>query len=174
MTECIICRRYFSGVCCGNKVLQVSIDNILREFMRVQKKISDLLQFLIPEKLPLSTGEKLRSALAAFVGIFLVGYISSQFVHGAALPFLVASMGASTVLLFAISHSPLSQPWPMIGGNLFPALIAATCAKYVPDLVLAAAISVSVSIMVMLLLRCLHPPRWRTCPVAAACGQARA
>ena len=116
------------------------------------------LQNLIPEKLPLSTGEKLRSAIAAFLGIFIVGFVSSQFVQGSALPFLVASMGASTVLLFAISHSPLSQPWPMIGGNLFPALIAVTCAKLVPGLVLAAAISVSASILVMLLLRCLHPP----------------
>ena len=113
---------------------------------------------IVPESVPLSTGEKLRSTIAAFVGILLVGYISSRFVSGLDLPILVASIGASTVLLFAVSHSPLSQPWAMIGGNIFPALIAVTCGKLVPDLILAAAISVSLSVLVMQLLRCLHPP----------------
>ncbi len=122
------------------------------------KFLRKILQHIVPESLPLSTGEKLRSVLAAFAGILLVGYISSLFVGGYGLPFLVASMGASAVLLFAISHSPLSQPWPLIGGNLFPALIAVTCGRLVPDLVLAAAISVALSLLVMQYLRCLHPP----------------
>ena len=117
-----------------------------------------ILHYIVPESSPLSMGEKLRSVLAAFIAILLVGYVSSQFVSGIGLPVLVASMGASAVLLFAISHSPLSQPWPMIAGNIFPALIAVTCAKYVPNLVVAAAISVALSLLVMLLLRCLHPP----------------
>ena len=100
----------------------------------------------------------MRSALAAFVAILLVGYVSSIFVRGMGLPVLVASMGASAILLFAVSHSPLSQPWPLIGGNIFPALIAVTCGKFVPDLILAAAISVALSLFVMQILRCLHPP----------------
>jgi CBS domain-containing membrane protein len=116
------------------------------------------LHYIVPETAPLSTGEKLRSAIAAFVAIFLVGYVSSFFVSGIGLPFLVASMGASAILLFAVSNSPLVQPWPLIGGNIFPALIAVTCGKFVPDLILAAAISVSLSLLVMQLLRCLHPP----------------
>lgn len=106
----------------------------------------------------MSTGEKLRSALAAFIAILVVGYVSSLFISGVGLPFLVASMGASAILMFAVSHSPLSQPWPLIGGNLIPALIAVTCAKIVPDLILAAAISVALSLLVMQVMRCLHPP----------------
>ena len=117
-----------------------------------------ILRILVPKTAVLSTGEKLRSALAAFVAILLVGYVSSIFVSGIGLPVLVASMGASAVLLFAISHSPLSQPWPLIGGNIIPALIAVTCGKLVPDLIFAAAISVALSLFVMQLLRCLHPP----------------
>jgi CBS domain-containing membrane protein len=117
-----------------------------------------ILRILVPKTAVLSTGEKLRSALAAFVAILLVGYVSSIFVSGIGLPVLVASMGASAVLLFAISHSPLSQPWPLIGGNIIPALIAVTCGKLVPDLIFAAAISVALSLFVMQFLRCLHPP----------------
>lgn len=120
--------------------------------------IVKILRDIVPETSPLSSGEKLRSALAAFSAIMLVGYVSSFFLSGMGLPVLVASMGGSAVSLFAISHSPLSQPWPLIGGNIFPALIAVSCAKLVPDLLLAAAISVSLSLMVMLILRCLHPP----------------
>ena len=117
-----------------------------------------ILRILVPKTAVLSTGEKLRSALAAFVAILLVGYVSSIFVSGIGLPVLVASMGASAVLLFAISHSPLSQPWPLIGGNIIPALIAVTCGKLVPDLIFAASISVALSLFVMQFLRCLHPP----------------
>jgi CBS domain-containing membrane protein len=117
-----------------------------------------ILRILVPKTAVLSTGEKLRSAVAAFVAILLVGYVSSIFVSGIGLPVLVASMGASAVLLFAISHSPLSQPWPLIGGNIIPALIAVTCGKLVPDLIFAAAISVALSLFVMQFLRCLHPP----------------
>lgn len=117
-----------------------------------------MLHILMPETAPLSFGEKLRSALAAFVAILLVGYVSSIYISGIGLPIMVASMGASAVLLFAISHSPLSQPWPLVGGNLIPALIAVTCGKLVPDLIFAAAISLALSLFVMQILRCLHPP----------------
>jgi len=124
----------------------------------MKKSIKNLLHQLVPEAIPLSTGEKLRSALAAFVAILLVAWVSSHFIGGIALPVLVASIGASSVLLFAISHSPLSQPWSMFGGNILPALIGVSCGKLVPDLILAAALAVSLSILAMQVLRCLHPP----------------
>lgn len=124
----------------------------------MKNSISKILHIILPETAPLSTGEKLRSALAAFVAILLVGYVSSLFISGIGLPFLVASMGASAILMFAVSHSPLSQPWPLIGGNIIPALIAVSCTRIVPDLILAAALSVSLSLLVMQVMRCLHPP----------------
>lgn len=124
----------------------------------MKNSLLKILRYIVPETVPLSTGEKLRSALAAFVAILLVGYVSSLFVSGIGLPVLVASMGASAVLLFAISHSPLSQPWPLIGGNILPALIAVSCGKLVPDLIFAAALAVALSLFVMQILRCLHPP----------------
>ena len=112
----------------------------------------------MPEAAPLSTGEKLRSVMAAFVAILLVGYVTSIFISGIALPVLVASIGASSILLFAVYHSPMSKPWPIFGGNILPALIAVTCGKLVSDMVLAAAISLSLSLLVMQYLRCVHPP----------------
>lgn len=106
----------------------------------------------------LSTGEKLRSGLAAFFGILLVGWISSYFVTGLGLPLMVASMGASAVLLFAASHSPLAQPWPLVGGNILSAMVGVTIGKVVHDPAIGAALAVSLSILVMLLTHSLHPP----------------
>lgn len=118
-----------------------------------------ILHYVVPESASLSYGEKLRSALAAFVAILLVGYVSSLFVSGTALPVMVASMGASAILVFAVPHGPLSQPWALIGGNLFPAVIAVACSNFVPDsIILASAISLGLSLFAMLMFRCVHPP----------------
>ena len=100
----------------------------------------------------------MRSALASFAAIFVVGYVSSYFVVGPGLPLLVASMGASAVLLFAAPHSPLAQPWPLVGGNLFSALIGVACARMIPDTLIAVALAVGLAIFFMHLLHCLHPP----------------
>ena len=124
----------------------------------MKNSIQNFLRYIVPETAPLSTGEKFRSVFSTFVGILLLAYISSMFVSGIGLPILVTSMGASAILLFAIPHSPLSQPWPLIAGNLLPALIAVTCWKWVPDTILASAISLALTLFFMQILRCLHPP----------------
>ena len=118
-----------------------------------------ILHYVVPESASLSLGEKLRSILATFFAILLVGYVSSLFISGTALPVMVASMGASAILVFAVPHGPLSQPWALIGGNLFPAVIAVTCSNFVPDsIILASAISLGLSLFAMLIFRCVHPP----------------
>ena len=70
-----------------------------------------ILQFLGFERYRVGHTEKLLSGLGAFLGIFLIFYSSSFFVNGSSLYLIVSSMGASAVLLFAVPHCPLSQPW---------------------------------------------------------------
>ncbi len=120
--------------------------------------IKKFLPYVLTDAGQLSTGEKLRSGLAAFGGILLVGLISSYFVSGPGLPLMVGSMGASAVLVFCASHSPLAQPWPLVGGNLLSALIGVTVAKLIHDPVLGAALAVSLAALLMLLTHSLHPP----------------
>ncbi len=120
--------------------------------------LSILRSIFVVDAVTLSGGEKVRSALAGFVAVLIAGFVSSHFVSGIGLPVLVASMGASAILLFAVSHSPLAQPWPLVGGNILPALIGVTLSHWVPDLVLASALAVALSLLVMQLLHCLHPP----------------
>ena len=103
--------------------------------------------------------ERLRASLGAFVGIALTG-LSMLTVPGggAALPLLIAPMGASAVLLFAVPASPLAQPWSIVGGNLVSALVGVTCGMLIPQPVGAAACAIAFAIAGMLALRCVHPP----------------
>ena len=71
---------------------------------------------------------------------------------------LIAPMGASAVLLFALPASPLAQPWSIIGGNLVSAAVGVTCAHLIADPTLAASVAIAIAIGAMLALRCLHPP----------------
>lgn len=112
---------------------------------------------------PRMAGTTLRdrsiACLGAFIAIGLAGLVSGWAVgNDGHLPLLVAPLGASTVLLFAVPASPLAQPWAIIGGNTISALVGIAVAHLVPDKAIAAAIAVACAIAVMSLLRCLHPP----------------
>lgn len=103
--------------------------------------------------------DRLRAAIGAVAGIALTAFICTRFGGDASVgPLLVAPMGASAVLLFAVPASPLAQPWPLLGGNILSALVGVTMVKLVPDVMVAGALAVGIAIGAMSLLRCLHPP----------------
>lgn len=107
---------------------------------------------------PLSLREKLINALAAALAMLLLGLLLQGLPHpGAALP-LMASMGASAFLLFVLPHSPMAQPWPLLGGHAIAAAIALMCGYLIDQPVMAVAASVGLAVLAMQLLRCLHPP----------------
>lgn len=81
-------------------------------------------------------------------------------------------MGASAVLLFAVPHGQLSQPWPVLGGHLISAFIGVACAKWIPNLTLAAPVAVALAIGAMHYLRCIHPPGGATALTAVIGGPA--
>jgi CBS domain-containing membrane protein len=107
---------------------------------------------------PASHVEKLLSAIGAFLGILGVLIISHGVLGGQGTALVVTSMGASAVLLFAAPHSPLSQPWPVLGGHMLSSAIGITCILLIHDTLTAAAVAVALSIAAMYYLRCLHPP----------------
>ena len=106
---------------------------------------------------PVSVTEKIISAAAAFLGIFLTALLSSG-LGDKATPLMITSLGASSVLLFAAPHSPMAQPWPFVGGQLISALVGVTCFKFIPGVFVSAALAVALAIFAMHLLNCLHPP----------------
>lgn len=117
------------------------------------------LRHLLPDLPAVSWRERLRVTVGALIGLLVTAFVCRAAVGpSSALPILVAPMGASTVLLFAVPASPLAQPWSILGGNVVAALVGVTVQRLVPDPLLGAAVAGATAILVMLLLRCLHPP----------------
>ena len=118
-----------------------------------------LLRRFLPEAILISPKERIRSAIGALTGILITGLIGGLvFKSDPMLPALIAPMGASAVLLFAVPSSPLAQPWSVLGGNMLAATIGVTVALLVQDPLLASALAIGVAIAAMMALRCLHPP----------------
>jgi CBS domain-containing membrane protein len=113
------------------------------------------------------------SASGGLLGILAVLWVSHFWIGGHGGVLAVASMGASAVLLFAAPHGALSQPWPVLGGNVVSALIGVTCARWLGnEPMLAASLAVALSIAAMYSLRCLHPPGGATALYAVLGGDA--
>ena len=103
--------------------------------------------------------ERLIGCLGALVGITLTGLICGWFFgQGPHIPLIVAPMGASAVLLFAVPASPLAQPWSIIGGNTISAFMGVLAAHFITNPVVAIGVGVSLAIAAMSLTRSLHPP----------------
>jgi CBS domain-containing membrane protein len=113
----------------------------------------------LPGPILLKWPERIRSSAGAFIGLALTATLMQvMFGPGAAIPMLIAPMGASAVLLFAVPASPLAQPWSLIGGNLVSATVGVICGMFVPDPFIAAALAVAGAIAAMFAFRCIHPP----------------
>jgi CBS-domain-containing membrane protein len=133
--------------------------------------LQPLLSWLGVPKNKVSYTEQGLSALGGLIGIALVALISQFILADArAWPWLVASMGASAVLLFAIPHGPLSQPWSVFGGHVFSALIGVTCAQWFGQNAWSGAVAVAFAIAIMHQLRCIHPPGGATALTAVLGG----
>lgn len=114
--------------------------------------------------------EKIISAIGALVGIFAVISVSGWLLGSTTAVYIIPSMGASAVLLFAAPHSPLAQPWNLVGGHLLSAIAGVACAQLVPDVGLAAACAVGLAVGLMYYLRCIHPPGGATALAAVIGG----
>ena len=103
--------------------------------------------------------ERIRSSIGALVGSMLVLTIAKYLGELSGLDeWLMASLGASALLVFALPGSPMAQPWAVIAGNTLSALIGITAANLIREPLLAMPIGAAASILGMFVLRCLHPP----------------
>lgn len=111
-------------------------------------------------KTPLRPIDALRGGGGAVLGLLFAGLLGRLAVGGQDWlhPLLVAPIGASAVLVFAVPASPLAQPRAVLGGNIVSALVGITVAILVPQTLIAAPLAVGLAIGAMMLLGCLHPP----------------
>ena len=103
--------------------------------------------------------EMIRSVLGALIGLMLVLTIAKYLGEiGGLDEWLMASLGASALLVFALPGSPMAQPWAVIAGNTLSALVGISVIHLINEPLLAMPLAASLSILGMFVLRCLHPP----------------
>ena len=67
------------------------------------------------------------SVLGSFTGIGGCCYLSAAYFEPRDLTLIIASFGASAVLIYGAVKSPLAQPRNLVGGHLISAIIGVAC-----------------------------------------------
>jgi CBS domain-containing membrane protein len=111
--------------------------------------------------------DHLWTFIGAFLGIGIIGFIQSKHLTEFDNIFLIGSFGASSVLVFGATNSPLAQPRNLIGGHLLSAIIGVAIYKLIPnELWLSSALTVATSIVIMQITKTMHPPAGATALIA--------
>ena len=133
--------------------------------------VANMLERWGPSQPILAHAEVARASIGGLVGILVAGGVGTLWMGapgGGIL--LIAPIGASAVLLFAVPASPFAQPYAFLAGNLLAALIGVVAARSIPWPLPAAGIAVAGAIAAMSLCRCLHPPSGAVALVAVLGG----
>lgn len=118
---------------------------------------------LRPATLTIDARERLRVTLGVAAGLLAAALPSMglESAFGLGLPWLVAPIGASAVIVFGLPSSPLAQPWAVVAGNAVSALVGIAVVHGLPAGAWAGAapaLGAAGAVGLMILLRCLHPP----------------
>ena len=128
------------------------------EFAASGSNAAPMLRLFRPILPGASFRDRLTACAGALVCLALTAAACAFLPLAPGLPAVVAPLGASAVLVFAVPASPLAQPWPVIGGNTISALVGVAVSLLIPWQPFAAGVAVAAAILVMSLARCLHPP----------------
>lgn len=120
--------------------------------------MKNLLRSFIPQSLNTHPAEWSRAAIGACLGIFVSAVFCRELFGIDITLHLLGPVGASAVLLFAVSTGALAQPWSILGSYLVAALVALASIKLFGNTIIAASVAVCSSIVLMCIFRCLHPP----------------
>jgi len=134
---------------------QTSADGDTRRWLN---SLTTWLKGFRPAPLAVNASERWRSIAGAALGILITAVLCRLWASSPESVWLVAPLGASAVLVFAVPASPLAQPWAVVAGNTASAMVGVLCVRYIPDPAIAGAVAVAAAVGVMFSLRCLHPP----------------
>lgn len=126
--------------------------------LKIIKRITGLpRRCIVPIKGPrpdMSLRYALWSFISGVVGILAIIEATTLVGH----PLLIGSFGASAVLLFGATESPLAQPRNLVGGHLVSAAVAVLMVALFGSTPLTMALGVGLAIFVMNLTHTTHPP----------------
>jgi CBS-domain-containing membrane protein len=132
---------------------------------------ASLAKYLGIEPSQVSHTERLVSTLGGTLVIACIFIITRATLGPTGTLLIVPSMGASAVLLFAVPHGALSQPWNVFGGHIISAIIGVSCALVIPGEIVAGSLAVGLSVGAMHYSRCIHPPGGATALAAVIGGE---
>ncbi len=117
----------------------------------MRKTVAKLSHRHLPSPKPASIAV---ATIGATLGIGLLGWLGAL----SALKLLVAPMGASSVLLFSVPASPLSQPANVVLSHILAAMAGLAVGMVLPGSFAGAGLAVGLSIAAMMAVRVTHPP----------------
>jgi len=118
------------------------------------------------------TKELIISAFGAFISVAMAGFFSNVILQSTTSPIIIASAGASAMLMFGLPHSPVSLPRNLIGGHTVSAIVGISCYYLIGDVILSTSVAIALSLIAMHFLRCMHPPGGATAVTAIIGGEA--
>jgi CBS-domain-containing membrane protein len=124
-------------------------------------------RYVIYRETIIDRSDILWSFLGAFFGIAIIGLIGSYYLPVNDNLFLIGSFGATAVLVYGATNSPLAQPRNLIGGHLISAFVGVLSYKLFPEHIwLSSSLAVSLSIVAMQITMTTHPPGGATALIA--------
>ncbi len=114
--------------------------------------------------------EFMISIIGAFIATLIASFFSNMILEAEDTHLILASTGASAILIFSLPFSPVSQPWNLVGGHLISAFVGVSCYLFVPNELLASSLSIPLAMLFMHHLRCMHPPGGATAITAVIGG----
>jgi CBS-domain-containing membrane protein len=116
-------------------------------------------------------GEVLWTLIGSGISIGLCEYLSARYFEPRDLMLVMASLGASAVLVYGAVRSPMSQPRNLVGGHVVSALVGVACYQLCGGtLWLASALAVSLAAAAMMATKTMHPPGGATALIAVIGG----
>ncbi len=115
--------------------------------------------------------ELISSIVGAFLATLIATFFSQSILEAEQSPMILASTGASAMLMFGVPHSPVSQPWNLVGGHVISALVGVACYQNIPSLLIASSVAIPIAMVLMHFMRCNHPPGGATAVTAVIGGE---
>ena len=112
----------------------------------------------LPAAINTRPSEWSRAAIGMSLGTMFSVWLCSQVFGMQVAQHLIGPLGASAVLLFAVSSGALAQPWSILGGYLSAAVVALLVAHVLGRTLGSACLAAGMALILMCWLRCLHPP----------------
>lgn len=119
-----------------------------------------------PVRSAASKKHALWSCVSGAFGVLVIVWVTELVGY----PLLIGSFGASAVLLFGVTESPLSQPRNLIGGHVISAAIAVAVVALFGSSPATIALAVGLSMFVMHLTHTTHPPGGATALIGVQGG----